>query len=39
MTGRRKLLGLEYVDVIRLAAQTDVRVVLGDRDLPVTLGR
>jgi pheromone shutdown protein TraB len=33
------LLGQEYVQAIRVAADADVRVVLGDRDLVTTVGR
>jgi pheromone shutdown protein TraB len=33
------LLGQEYVQAIRLAADADVRVVLGDRDLVTTVAR
>jgi len=40
LTGRRgTVLGLEYVELMRQAAQRDTRVVLGDRDLPLTINR
>ena len=39
IVGRKRTLGMEYVEAIRMAAQSDVRVVLGDRDLPITISR
>jgi len=37
--GETRVLALEYVEAVRLAAQLDMRVVLGDRDLPTTISR
>lgn len=34
-----RVLALEYVEAVRMAATMDTRVVLGDRDLPTTISR
>lgn len=34
-----RVLALEYMEAVRLAAQLDARVVLGERDLLTTISR
>lgn len=37
--GRHTILGLEFLESVRVAAQANVRVVLGERDLATTMRR